>query len=96
MKDDGDQVQNFMTPREKIVLHKMSSPTEVLPHPEYFLDLMLKNKIEKVPVVFEDKIVALVTLKVSFLHVSNVIVSLWLFLFAYSKGHQTFGHFPSS
>ena len=66
MKDDGDQVQNFMTPREKIVLHKMSSPTEVLPHPEYFLDLMLKNKIEKVPVVFEDKIVALVTLKVSF------------------------------
>jgi len=56
-----------MTPREKLILHKMSSPTEVLPQPEYFQDLMIKNRIEKIPVVYDDKIVALVTLKVRFI-----------------------------
>lgn len=67
MKDDNDKVQDFMTPREKLILHKMSSPTEVLPQPEYFQDLMIKNRIEKIPVVYDDKIVALVTLKVRFI-----------------------------
>lgn len=52
-----------MTPREKLIVHKMSSPTDCLPEPGYFQDLMLKNRIEKIPVVYEDKIVALITLK---------------------------------
>lgn len=54
-----------MTPRDKLVVYKMSNPTDGLPEPEFFRDLMHKNRVEKIPIVYENTIFALITLKVN-------------------------------